>query len=194
MNIKKYIMPLFLLTAQLNASFLSSDGGWGNHYNVPKILSVSVIATAAITGNESKFGKTVWKSMDALIISAIATDALKRTFNRVRPADRHLYGGKDTWFKDGNHSFPSGHVSSVAAIVTPFVLEYQDENPWVHALWLLPIHQMLGRYNDNRHHISDVIAGFGVGFISGYIANKMDTPMFLTFTDDGVYGGLSLDF
>ena len=73
-------------------------------------------------------------------------------------------------------------------------MEYGDENPYVHALWLLPIQQMVSRYKDEAHAKTDVLAGFGVGVLSSYAARWLDVPLLLTFTEDGVYGRISFKF
>ena len=68
---------------------------------------------------------------------------MKHIFTRSRPAqspDPHL------WFQGaGHYSFPSGEVTAVTAIVTPFVLEYGREHPAVYALELLPAYDAIAR-------------------------------------------------
>lgn len=171
-----------------------TDKSWGKHYNMPALLSISTLTTALVTGNDTRFGATTWKSLDALWTSTLVTTAIKTTFGRVRPRDAHLYPEDKQWFQKGNASFVSGHTSAVTAIVTPYILEYQKEYPWVNALWLLPVQQMIGRYKDKAHYKSDVIGGFIVGFLSGYMVSKLDTPILLQWKKDGVYAGLSWDF
>jgi len=196
---KKLLLLILITSSLLKAEFnifneIKNDNSWGKHYFVPKMSVIALATTAVITGNKTRFGKTVYKSVDALLISTVATSTLKAAFGRVRPRSRGEYGGKDTWFEYGNKSFPSGHVASVASIVTPFILEYQKECPLIHLLWALPIHQMYGRYNDGAHHKTDVAAGFAVGVLSGWIATKIDTPILLKWTEDGLYTGISFDF
>ncbi|MCK5293282.1 MAG: phosphatase PAP2 family protein, partial [Arcobacteraceae bacterium] len=79
-------------------------------------------------------------------------------------------------------------------MVTPYILEYKDDKPWVQVLWLLPIHQMIGRVKDQAHWQSDVIAGALVGYASGYWAHNRKTPMMLYFDDDKVVVGLKYKF
>jgi len=168
------------------------DGGWGEHYNVPRVAVPGLLLTGLIMGNDSRLGNTVWKSIDSMLLGGIATEALKKTFGRVRPESSHEY--ENQWFQDGNNSFPSGHVSSMSSIVSPFIYEYAEEEPLVHLLWLFPVHQALGRYNDKRHYASDVTVGFLLGALTGYIAHKQETPFMLKWTDKGVYAGLEFNF
>lgn len=168
------------------------DGGWGEHYNIPRIAVPAVALTGLVMGNDSRFGNTVWQSIDSMIMAGLATEALKVSFGRVRPVDSHLYDKQ--WFQDGNKSFPSGHVSSMSSIVSPFIFEYAHEKPLVHLLWLFPIHQAIGRVKDKRHYKTDVSVGFLLGIASGWIANQQDTPFSLSWTDNGIYAGLKWNF
>jgi membrane-associated phospholipid phosphatase len=80
------------------------------------------IVGALWLGGEDRLGKTFWQAIDSSALGGVTNEALKHIFTRSRPAqspDPHL------WFQGGGHySFPSGEVTSVTAIVTPFVLEY----------------------------------------------------------------------
>ena len=182
-----------LLALTLSFSLLQSyDGKWGHHYEVPKYMAIATIGTSLVFGNNSRFGQTTWQSLDALWMSALATEAIKHSVERVRPRDADEYD--DQWFQSGNQSFPSGHVSSVTAMVTPFILEYQKDSYWYHLLWLLPAQQMVGRVKEDAHYPTDVAAGFALGFASGYLAHSLDVPVLLMWKDDGVYVGLDMDF
>lgn len=168
--------------------------GWAYHKQLPTVAAVSIFTTGLIIGNEDRFGKTVWQSMDAFMISSAITTSMKNIFQRVRPADAIEKGTGDQWFKSGNDSFPSGHTASMTALVTPFVLEYAQDKPLVNLLWLLPLHQAVGRVEDKKHYKTDVSVGFAVGFLSGYLARKLDIPLILSWDDDGVYAGVNFKF
>jgi len=79
-------------------------------------------------------------------------------------------------------------------MVTPFILEYQNDYPMINLLWALPLHQMGGRLKDQAHWQSDVIAGFLVGYGSGYWAYKRENPLLLYFDGDKKYVGLRYRF
>lgn len=145
---------------------------------------------AAYEGSESRLGKASWQALDSAVMSQVITEALKRTTKRNRPRESD---GPTEWNKDGK-SFVSGHVSGMTAMVTPFILEYKDDYPLVHLLWALPLHQMGGRIKAQAHWQSDVIAGFLVGFSSGYWAYKRETPMLLYFDSNKVIVGLKYKF
>ena len=187
------MMIKFFLFIALSFSLSHAyDGKWGEHYEVPKYMAIATIGTSLVMGNNSRFGKTAWESFDALWMSALATEAIKKSVQRVRPRDADKYD--DQWFQSGNQSFPSGHVSSVTAMVTPFILEYQKDSYWYHLLWLLPAQQMMGRMQEDAHYPTDVAAGFALGFASGYFAHSLDVPLLLQWKDGGVYAGVDIDF
>ncbi|MEA1954854.1 MAG: phosphatase PAP2 family protein [Campylobacterota bacterium] len=169
---------------------LDEDGFWGAHYDIPKYATIGILAAAAYEGTESRFGKTAWKSLDAGLMSQLLAEGSKRITGRLRP--RHTDSPSE-WFEDGK-SFFSGHVSGMTALVTPFVLEYKDDSPWVHLLWALPLHQMGGRVKAQAHWQSDVIVGALVGFASGYWAHERESPLILYFDGDKVVMGLKHRF
>jgi len=169
---------------------LDESGFWGAHYDIPKIATVGIVATALYEGTESRFGRTSWKSLDAGIMSQLIAEVAKRGTGRLRPRDSD---SSSEWFSGGK-SFFSGHVSGMTALVTPYILEYQEESPWVHLLWAFPLHQMGGRVKAQAHWQSDVLIGALVGFASGYWAYKRETPLLLYFDSDKVMVGLKHHF
>jgi len=166
------------------------DGFWGAHYDVPKYSAIIILGLSAYEGTESRLGLASWKSLEAGLISQIATEGLKKATGRVRPRDAD---GPDEWNDDGG-SFPSGHVSGMTALITPYILEYQDDYPLVHLLWGLSAHQMIGRVKAQAHWQSDVIGGAIVGFLSGYWAYKQKTPLLLYFNNGNTFVGLKYKF
>src|SRR4051794_22934074 len=84
------------------------------------LLTTGVIALWE--GGETRFGRTIWKSIDATVVSGAAAGAMKVLFSRSRPSQST---DPNQWFQGSGHeSFPSGEVTVVSALVTPVVLEY----------------------------------------------------------------------
>lgn len=123
------------------------------------IASVGIGALAF--GDNSKLGDTLWRSADALVISSVATTAMKYTFQRERPSQT----SNPNLFFQGihNESFPSGEVSAISAAVTPFIVNYGDEHPAVYALALLPAYDAVARMKTRGHWQSDVLVGAAIG-------------------------------
>ncbi len=180
------------LTAwELDKKVKKDEGGfWGAHYDIPKLLILGTVGVAGYEGTKSRMGKTAWQSLDAGIMSQLLTEGAKKIAGRNRPREAET---SSEW-QEGGASFFSGHVSGTTALVTPFILEYQEEYPLTHLLWALPLHQMVGRVKAQAHWQSDVIVGALVGFASGYWATKRETPLILYFDSDKVVVGLKHQF
>ncbi len=191
----RYLLLSALLGSALHADFdhkldLDDEGFWGAHYDVPKYSAILLFGAALYEGSDNRFGKTAWQSLDAAIMSQVIAEGLKKMTGRLRPRESD---SPYDW-NEGGASFPSGHVAGMTALVTPFVLEYRADNPWVHLLWLLPAYEMEGRMKAQAHWQTDVIAGAVVGFASGYWAHGRDYPLLLSLSDDHVFVGLHYRF
>ena len=145
-------------------------------------------------GGDTRFGNTLWQSVDATASSGIVAYALKYAFSRVRPIDSG--GDPNLWFKGhGNQSFPSGEVTLVSSMLTPIVLEYGHDDPWVYALELLPVYDGIARMKVQAHWQSDVIAGFALGSGLGWLMHSHGgTPFVLSVLPHGFYVGLKKSF
>src|SRR5574337_1814162 len=104
-------------------------------------LIAGEIAGGVWLGGENRLGKTFWQAIDSSALGGLTNEALKHIFTRSRPSqspDPHL------WFQGaGHYSFPSGEVTAVTAIVTPFMFEYGRDRPAVYALALLPAYDAI---------------------------------------------------
>jgi PAP2 superfamily len=150
------------------------------------------IAGAVWLGGENLLGKTFWQAIDSSALGGVANEAMKHIFTRSRPSqspDPHL------WFQGGGHySFPSGEVTAVTAIVTPFVLEYARDHPAVYALELLPAYDTVARVKVHAHWQTDVMASFALGTTTGYLAHTRDSPVILSALPHGFMVGLRAQF
>lgn len=167
-------------------------GIWARKYQnalVYGLIGAEVIG-GLYEGGESRIGRTTWQAIDASVAAGITSEVLKRSFSRVRPRD----GGGDPnlWFKGGsNESFPSGEVTAVSSIVTPFVLEYGDDHPAVYALEALPVYDAIARMKVQAHWQTDVIAGFAIGTTAGWLMHRnAGKPYILRIMPHGIYVGL----
>ena len=163
-----------------------------------EVLEYAMIAFevggAVWEGGDSRFGHTLWQSVDSSVASGIVALALKYATSRVRPIDSG--GDPNLWFKGhGNQSFPSGEVTLVSSGITPIVLEYRHDDPWVYALELLPVYDGIARMKVQAHWQSDVIAGFALGTGVGWLTHSHEgTPFVLSVLPHGFYIGLKKSF
>ena len=150
------------------------------------------VAGALWEGGESRLGKTFWQSIDSSAIGALSSEALKHIFTRARPDQG---GDPNQWFQgQGHYSFPSGEVTTVTAIVTPFVFEYRHDYPAVYALELLPVYDAIARVKVQAHWQTDVLAGIALGTLTGYYAHSRDSPLILGVLPKGFSIGLHKQF
>jgi membrane-associated phospholipid phosphatase len=84
---------------------------------------------------------------------------LKNTTHQLRP-DGTTY-----------NSFPSGHTAQAFAAATLLSEEYKDRFPWMpYASYGLASSVGMLRMANNRHYISDVLLGAGIGILSMKVA------------------------
>ncbi len=156
---------------------LDQSGIWARKYQTA--LEFGVVAAEAAGalwyGNDNEIGHTFWQSADATIISGLGALALKYSFSRARP-----YQGNDPnkWFQGSCcQSFPSGEVTLQAGFVTPFIVNYAKQHPWVWSLEALPIYDGIARMKSQAHWQTDVIAGWVLGTAVGYWSTTRQTPV-----------------
>ncbi len=103
-------------------------------------------------------------SVKSLLVTSVLTETIKHLAGRARPFTGH---GPDEYRpfpgnRDEFKSLPSGHASLAFAVFTPFAEGYSR---WI---YLVPVSVSAGRVFKNKHWISDVALGGGIGFLSGY--------------------------
>lgn len=168
-----------------------NSGLWARNYQLALIYSMMAgeAGLALWEGGDTELGKTAWQSIDSTLVAGTAATALKYVFSRERPS---ATADPNKWFAGhGNESFPSGEVSVVSSIVTPFVLEYGAEHPAVYALELLPVYDAIARMKTWGHWQTDVLAGFALGTASGYFMHQRAVPLTLSVLPHGFSVGLS---
>ena len=151
---------------------LDQSGVWARKYQLGLEYgsAAAVLGGALWLGSESRLGQTFWKSTDSMLVADVSATVLKEIFRRQRPVDGN---DSNSWFGSSkNASFPSGEVTHITSIATPFIAEYHQDNPAVWALALLPIYDGEARLKSQAHWQSDVIAGMALGVASGLWAHN----------------------
>jgi hypothetical protein len=170
------------------------SGIWARKYQTG--LEFGVIAVevggGVWLGKDDELGHTFWQTLDASAISGIAAAALKRGFGRSRPEQGE---GPDKWFRGSCcASFPSGEVTLQASFVTPLIVNYARERPWIWALELLPLYDSIARLKSQAHWQTDVLAGWALGTGVGYWATTRQTPLTVQILPHGLSIGLAKRF
>ncbi|GAB2846043.1 hypothetical protein GCM10027277_12870 [Pseudoduganella ginsengisoli] len=168
----------------------ANAGPFWQHGNLVVNTAVaSAVAGALWLGAEDRLGRTLWQSSEAWAVSAAVTEVLKVAAGRVRPTETQDPG---KWFA-GGRSFPSGHTTAAASVVTPLILEYKDDHPMVWLLAAIPAYEMVSRVKTHSHWQSDVIAGAAIGAATGYLEHQRG-PWVVKALPRGVYVGFRKAF
>jgi undecaprenyl-diphosphatase len=201
MRIPRFLAALATVLATSTA--LASGGPFGIdhrlHYdnsgiwkrtnqNVLMYGTILTVAGGALAfGDQDKFGDTLWRSVDAMVISSIGAQAMKYTFQRERPSQT---SNPNEFFKGTNaQSFPSGEVTAISAAVTPFMAAYGEDHPAVYALALLPAYDAVARLKVRGHWQSDVLVGAALGTGVGLWASHRQSPLILGWLPGGFQVG-----
>jgi undecaprenyl-diphosphatase len=170
------------------------SGIWARKYQ--QALNAAVIATeiggALWLGNDSRLGHTYWQTLDSSVISGVAAQLLKWTFSRARPDQGN---DPDKWFQGRCcESFPSGEVTLQASFVTPLIVNYRQDTPWIWALEILPAYTAVARLKSHAHWQTDVIAGWALGSGVGYWSTLRNVPLSVQVLPRGLSIGFSKRF
>ena len=171
-----------------------NSGIWkrSNQLDLEYGVALLQIGGALWYGGESRIGRTYWQSLDASVFSALTVQALKYSFSRARP---YQSDSPNHWFQGGCcQSFPSGEVTLQASFVTPFIVEYHDDDPWVWGLEALPLYDALAPMKTQGHWQTDVLSGWALGTAFGIFAHNRDMPFFLGYMPHGILIGWHASF
>jgi membrane-associated phospholipid phosphatase len=173
---------------------LDTGGIWARKYQTGienGVIAVEV-AGALWFGNDDKLGHAFWLDIDSTALSGVAAELLKYGFSRPRP---YQGDNPNAWFKGSCcQSFPSGEVTLQAAFVTPLIVNYYKQEPWIWALEALPVYDAIARLKSQAHWQTDVIAGGLVGTGFGYWATTRNTPLSVQILPRGLTIGISKRF
>ena len=77
-----------------------------------------------------------------------------------------------------------------ASFVTPIILRYAHDDPWIWALEALPVYDGLARLKHQDHWQSDVLAGWALGTATGYWASRREIPVSVQILPHGLTVGI----
>ena len=127
---------------------------------------------AAGVQSRSSWGRMIASDAFSAILMGSVVNTLKRTTNVERP--------------DGSnhHSFPSGHTATAFMTATMFNKEYGHKSPWIGVgAYGMATATGVMRMANNKHWLSDVLTGAGIGILSTEIGYYLAD---LIFKDKGI--------
>jgi membrane-associated phospholipid phosphatase len=137
-------------------------------------IPVGMFAVALIT-KDKNLEINSYETVAGLAIAAGTTYLMKETIKRPRPyvTDSSIF----TIVGDPNYSFPSGHVSVVAASATSLIISAKKWYVTVPAIaWVGCVGY--SRIYMGEHYLSDVIGGAIVGAGGALAANWLNHQLF----------------
>lgn len=103
----------------------------------------------------SSWGRMLVSDAFSAVVMGSLVNTLKQTTHVVRPD-----GSND-------HSFPSGHTATAFMTATMLTKEYGHKSPWVGiGAYSVATATGLMRMANNKHWLSDVLTGAGIGILS----------------------------
>lgn len=129
-----------------------------NYLQYAPAAAVYALNLAGVKGKHNLLDATGIYAISFGLMKA-STLVVKSSTNRLRP--------------DGstNNSFPSGHTATSFAAAEFLKQEYKDLSPWYgYAGYTVATATGIMRLYNNRHWVSDVVAGAGFGIISTKVA------------------------
>lgn len=149
-------------------------GNIGLIYDKPGTLyfTLGLAGTLYGTGkilNDYKLQKTTGLMARSLIITGIVTTALKVIIGRARPYvenDPHQFKPFNFKFDSDYMSMPSGHTSSIFAMITVIAKQYDSWYIKIPA-YTFAVSVAFHRMNSSKHWGSDLLIGGTLGYLIG---------------------------
>ena len=149
---------------------------WGGGWSEIGILPGILVAEALRGSPRAEIGQRLEFAFTSLVVVGISTEIIKAVVGRPRP-DKNAR----TSFPYG-HSFPSGHASATFAIAEVIRTLYGNGPGAV--FYTLAALTGISRMHDNKHYLSDVVAGagLGLGLVRGFaLAQGLSRRGFSTY-------------
>jgi membrane-associated phospholipid phosphatase len=160
-------------TAVLPSILVRAGDAFGNIVYVYPALAAGTLTGLAL-GHQGIKGVS-WRALQSTAVAGAAALMLKSAIGRRRPdvAPNTAFSFRPFAFK-GN-SFPSGHTTVAFALANSLAAETKDH--WTDAVFYAAA-TLTGysRINDDRHWLSDIVFGAGLGILSARVVHRWHRP------------------
>lgn len=151
---------------------------WGNFYGSPGVLGLGIaLWGGGLVARKPTVAASGLRAIEAIVVSSLVTGGLKESMGRARPyvavrgrEDWKLMRGATT--SGGEYqSFASGHTTAAFAFATAVTSEVALHAPQHARAVGVATFSMAGltayaRMHDDRHWLSDVTVGAGIGTVT----------------------------
>lgn len=138
----------------------------GNVRRIRPVVALVFVGTLAT--HNRKLQDAAFTSLQSMVYANLVTGALKGIAGRARP--RQEEGPAAFRPFSGDTSFPSGHATTVFAVLTPWFVYYPS--PYSASLMALAGGVAVTRLSGDYHWFTDVVAGGAIGFTTGYLLSR----------------------
>lgn len=154
------------------------------------LIPVGLFA-ASFAVDDTKFEDAAFTSLQSYMASNALVLLTKFVVGRSRPDQGK--GSSDVHPLSGATSFPSGHTSSIFAIVMPWVFYYPG--PLTYSLVAVATGTTIARVQRQKHWLSDVLAGAAISTtMSHFLYSRHRDKQNLKMNFDPVGSRISLSF
>lgn len=137
------------------------------------------LKTAGVEGRSS-WGRMLVSDAFAAMLMGGVVNTLKTTTHVMRPDGSN------------NHSFPSGHTATAFMTATMLSKEYGHKSPWISiGAYTTATATGLMRMANNKHWLSDVLTGAGIGILTTEMGYWIGD---LIFKNKGINHSATTDF
>ena len=159
------------------SSVLDAVADYGNLFGSPGVLALSaVLYGGGLLAKRPVIAATGLRGLEAIAVSGVVTGTIKGLAGRARPATSPDDPGSFVLLRGmregGDYqSVPSGHTTAAFAFATATYLEVKRRAPR-HARWVgiavygSAVTTAYARMHDDRHWLSDVVTGAGIGSVT----------------------------
>lgn len=159
----------------------------GNYY---ALAAMGMFYSYGLLADNPRSRSTGLMMAESFVVSGVLVRIPKYLAGRVRPDAWDSRGPHDWQGPFNGTSFPSGHTTSAFAVASVVAWQYRD-TPWVPlTAYTLATLAGLSRIYDNRHWVSDVVAGAIFGTVSGRFISRRNEDRQLSLQPTAL-GGVS---
>ena len=148
-------------------------------------IVMSGILTYGMLAKDKKYVSTALLALESFALASLVTRIPKTIVGRERP---------DNWQGDGpyaikgpfkGNSFPSGHTTASFAVASVIATQFRDSK-WIPVTaYTVAGLAGLSRIYDNKHWLTDVVAGATIGTLVGNLVSHRTSNSKLTFVPFG---------
>ncbi len=160
------------------------------------LIVLSGIFTYGLLAKNSRCKSTSLLALESFVLASMVTRVAKTIVGRERPNNWEGHGPYAIHGPFSGNSFPSGHTTASFAVASVLATQYRDTK-WIPvAAYTVATFAGLSRIYDNKHWLSDVVAGAAVGITVGNLVSKRSTNSKLSFVPFGTpeFQGLRMTY